>query len=196
MLVTVARYQAITGDAHTAAQTVTARIEQATDELEDILGRPLAHDERTESLRPTRDGRLWPKATPITDGGDYTVDGYSLRAWPAFHDWGFVGSDDGLVEVTYSGGYVERSENPDAANRLPSCIERDIAWAAWRLGQAADTTAASIPAHASSVRLGDAAVTMSEGATIPTLGSQSGWWSKRTLSYRYARRGTEDPSWC
>ena len=66
MLVTVARYRAITGDNATPAVTVSAKIELAQELLADALDRELEEAERTETLWPTRDGYLWPSCTPIT----------------------------------------------------------------------------------------------------------------------------------
>ena len=100
-LVTVARYRAITGDTATTASTVTARIEDAVDLLEEVLDRPLESAERTEALTPTRDGKLWPRAVPVTDPGDYTVDGLALKG-------GMFGST--TFTVTYTGGWVEPSD--------------------------------------------------------------------------------------
>lgn len=185
MLVTVERYREITNDQTTAASAVTARIEEATDELAELLDRPLAHGTHTETLRPASTGELWPRATPITDGGDCTVDGSALLAAAPFGAWSDIGGTD-KVTVTYDGGWVERSANPDATNRLPIVIERDLAWAAYRLGQAPDPVLVGAPAGASSIRLGDAAITMSTGASLPTPNSHAGWWSARTLSYRYS----------
>lgn len=181
-LVTVATYQQVTGDYTTDPVTVSARIEEAQDLLADALDRPLAHGERTETLYPTRDGYLWPKATPITDAGSYTVEGLGLRAvWPNGVDV-LTDSLTGGVAVTYSGGWVERTANPSAANRLPRELERDIALAAFALGQQTPSTA--IPAGARSVSLGDASISFgADGAPAP--GAARVQWSRRTLGYRY-----------
>lgn len=174
-IVTIARYRAITGDAATADATVSARLELAQTKLEDDLGRPLAHGTYTESLWPTRDGYLWPSAVPITDGGGYTVDGDGLfgvfgPAWPDL---------TGAVSVTYDGGWVEPSANPTAANRLPFCIEADLAFAAQTLGTVA--TASDFPAGAKSVALGDASVTFE--TTAPRNALDAIVWSKSTLRF-------------
>lgn len=187
LLVTLARYRAITGDTTTNDSTVTARIEEATEALADELGRPLEHDERTESLFPTRDGYLWPKATPITDGGDYEVDGHGLKSTTPWPVGSFFG-EPGYVSVTYSGGFVERTANPDATNRLPSYMERDIAFAAKALIDA--DTPLAVPAGATSATVGDVAVSYGPGGAPGSVDALTGAWSRRTLSWRYAPVGT------
>lgn len=179
-LVTVHTYQHVTGDTTTDAITVSARIEEAQELLEDALDRPLAEAERIESMHPTRDGFLWPRATPILAAAGYTIDGLGLRyAWPQAPL--IVPTTTGRF-VTYTGGWVERTANPSAPNRLPRELERDIALAAYALGQTSASTA--IPAGARSVSLGDAAVTFGpDGAPAP--GASRVQWSRRTLAYRY-----------
>jgi hypothetical protein len=179
-LLTEARYRAITGDETTAASAISDAIDQAEELLADALGRELESAQRTERLRPTRDGFLWPTCTPITVATGYTIDGHGLRgpfgpAWP---------DETGRVSVTYTGGWVERTANTSATNRLPICIERDLAYAAAALITAPAITATSpYPVGATSVRLGDAAVTFgADGA--PRRGSDVVVWSRRTLAYR------------
>lgn len=181
LLVTVARYRAITGDTATDAPTVTARIEEAQGLLEEALDRPLEEAERTEAMRPTRDGWLWPRATPIVAADGWTVDGLGLRgsgpfdvlAWP---------EPAGTVMVTYTGGWVERTANPAAANRLPDHVERDLAFATQALAPV--DVGVVVPAGARSVSVGDVAVTFD----TPPDGrprNDSPQWSRRTFAYRY-----------
>lgn len=177
-LVTVARYRAITGDTDTTEGIVSARIELAIDRLEEVLDRPLESAERTETLTPTRDGKLWPSAVPVTDPGDYTVDGLALK-------WAVPGVDmfgSTTVDVTYTGGWVERTANPTAVNRLPACIEEDLAWAAWSLGHSDDVVQA--PAGATAVQLGDVSVSFGPNGA-PGVNRSGIRWSRRTLAYRY-----------
>jgi len=176
-LVTFARYRAITGDIETTEAAVTARIELAIDRLEEVLDRPLESAERTETMWPTRDGKLWPRATPVTDPGDYTVDGLALK-------WAVPGVDmfgSATVDVTYTGGWVERTANPTATNRLPPCIEEDLAWAAYALLHPAPTL--DVPAGATAVSVGDVSVSFAGGA--PGANRSGIRWSRRTLAYRY-----------
>lgn len=176
-MITAVRYSEITGDTTTAATAVSARVEDAVELLEDYLDRPLAHGERTESLIPDRFGRLWPKATPISDGGDYTVEGLALVGPGPFGLSGFIDPTDS-IEVTYSGGWT--------VDTLPSCIERDLAWATYRLLHPESVAPlTTIAAGATSARLGDAALTWGAGGR-PAPQDTDGWWSRRTRGYRYA----------
>lgn len=186
-LVTVATYQSITGHYDCDSPTVSARLEEAVELLEDALDRKLAHAEHTELLRPTRDGYLWPRVVPITAADGYTIDGdgiYSSVAGPVFPD------TTGRVSTTYSGGFVERSANPTATNRLPAYIERDLCFAAFALYQAEpdrdgnQITPVTYPAGATSVRLGDAAVTFGPGG--PPRPEDAIQWSRRTLRWRHS----------
>lgn len=186
-LLTVVRYRAITGDTATSDGTVTARVEDAEDLLIDALGRELASEERTETMWPDRGGHLWPTCTPISIATGYTIDGHGLigvfgPAWP---------DQTGAVSVTYTGGWVERSANPTAANRLPVYIEHDLAWATYAL-VSPDTAAAQYPAGAVSVRLGDAAVAFGPDGP-PRPGAAAVKWSRRTLRHRHSTvRGVGD----
>lgn len=176
-MISVERYRVITGDDESAASAVSARIEEAQEMLEEYLDRPLDSDERTESLRPDRHGRLWPRATPITDGGDYEVNGLALVGGTPF-TFGLVDPTTS-VAVTYTGGWT--------ADTLPSAIERDLAFAAYRLGHVATLGSTEYPEGAVSVRLGDAAVQFGPGgAGAVGTGDSDTWWSRRTRSYRYA----------
>lgn len=183
-LVTVARYVAITGDITSPPALVSARIEEAQELLEDELDRPLASAARTERMWPARDGRLWPKAVPITDPGTYTLDGDGLLgvfgpAWP---------DSTGAVDVPYTGGWVERTANPTATNRLPVEIERDLAFAALALKPPpAGITVA--PKGAVSVRLGDAAVNY--GPNGAPKAAEAVQWSRATLRWRYRGGGIQ-----
>jgi hypothetical protein len=193
-LVLATRYASITGDTDTAASAVEEALVEAIDALEDVLDRPLAEEERTELLRPYRDGRLWPRATPITDGGDYQVDGEGLRystPWPAA-PFGVLGDEQTGVSVTYTGGFVERSheDNIDAPNRLPTYIERDLCFAAWRLLHPPALTASNVPAGAVSAQVGDVSVSYGPGGARSTSDVLDGVWSRMTLGWRYAPIGS------
>jgi hypothetical protein len=183
-LLTTDRYRAITGD-DAADATVSALIEDAVAKLEEDLGRPLEAVERIEQVWPDRRGYLYPLATPITEAEGWTVEGNALRAgsWPLSASWPATVD---YVSVTYTGGYVERTANPDATNRLPICMERDLAWAAYALGHPTQL-ASQLPAGASSVSVGDISVSFGGGGTMRSGDDLAIRWSRSTLRYR--RRG-------
>jgi hypothetical protein len=184
-LVTIATYTAITGDWDCEAAAASARLEEAVELLEDALDRKLEHGTHTELLRPDRDGYLWPRVVPITAATGYTIDGDGIYGTigPVF------GDITGRVSATYSGGFVERTANPNATNALPKYIERDICFAALALKQVDPDrdgnviVAATYPAGATSVRLGDAAVTFGPGG--PPRPEDAVQWSRRTLRWRH-----------
>jgi hypothetical protein len=186
-VLTVARYRAITGDKATDSVVVSALIEDAIDLCVEALGRELEYAANiTEALWPTKDGRLWPSRTPLMACTQWTIDGDGLigvfgPTWPNL---------TGAISVVYSGGWVERSANPGAVNMLPSYIERDLAFATKAL---ISPPSQEYPAGATSVRLGDAAVTFGpDGA--PRAGADSVQWSRRTLRHRYYTvRGAGEP---
>jgi hypothetical protein len=178
-LVTVARYIAITGDDTTAASAVEEALDAVEAELEDELDRPLANDEYTESLRPDRGGMLWPRATPITDGGDYLIDGLGLRADGIAVIPSFISGDD-RISVTYTGGWT--------VDTIPRFVERAIAWAAHALTHPTAHTPGD-PAIKSK-RVGDVAVTYRDGGPQTRADAQI-VWPARVLRYRYSvPRGT------
>lgn len=193
-MITHERYIQITGDTTTTEAKAERCIADAVEALEDYLDRPLPEAERTETMRPDRNGRLWPKATPIIEADDYTIEGIGLAGTfgPAV-DF-FTGSV--AVEVVYTGGWADpRDEDydPTATNQLPACIERDLAWAAFKLAHPSATREMALTRDdATSVRLGDAAVTLSGSAGSPS--DLDGCWSKRTRSHRWAPiHSTESP---
>lgn len=168
MLVTVGRYRSVTGDTTSTEADITEALAEAQTLLEDALRRPLEEAERTERLR-VLDGRVYPSATPISDGGALTVEGDALTgATPVTSLVGITDSDH--ATVTYTGGYTTAT--------VPRCIERDIAWAAHAVLR--PSSVAAVPVGATSVRLGDAAVTYAK----PARGGQQFGWSPQTLRYR------------
>lgn len=183
-MITAARYVELTGDTETVASAVNEAVADAVSELEEYLDRPLAHGERTERISPDRAGRIWPKATPLTDGGDYTIDGLALiGSWP----YPSILNPDSQLEVTYTGGWADARLEDPVGSPLPLCIQRDLAWVAYRLLHPTAPGASVAPAGATSVRLGDAAVSYGPGGAPDGIGADtSAWWSSRTKRYRYA----------
>ena len=184
LLVTVDRFRVITGDTSTDDASASAAIETATDLLSERLGRPgcLKSANRTETVHVGPTGLLRPLAVPVTACAGYTFD--TAAVYGASPDSvSVVGFSDDLprtVTLTYTGGFVEPSANPTAANRLPSHMERDIALAAQVVLAGASTLA---PAGAVSVSMGDASVSFGPGGAPG--GAQAGIsWSRQTLAWR------------
>ncbi len=184
-LVTVERYRVITGDTTTAASAASAAIEDATDLLADALGRPgaLKSAERTETMHVGDGGQLRPLAVPVTVCADLEHD--TAQMYGASPDTtafrGYFGDDlPRTVDVTYTGGWVERTANAGAVNALPAAMEQDIARAAYHLTH---PTIGSVPVGAQSVSLGDASV--SYGASGAPSGADVAWsrgsmkWKRR-----------------
>lgn len=185
-LVTTARYKAITGDTTTGDPAISAAIEDATDRLEERLDRPLRSASRSEAMYPDQMGRAYPHAVPITVADGYTIDGYSLvGAWP--WPWFDIVTDSRVApQIVYTGGWVERTANPTAPNRLPTYFEEDIAWAAYALLHPSSDGGAAYPAGAVSVSLGDASVSFGPGGA-PGPNRSGIRWSNQTLRWRYSR---------
>ncbi len=183
-LVSVVRYRDITGDATTDENTVTSRVEEATEMIEEALGGRLlesvADREEIVWLQPDPTGwttyRAYPLATPITAvPGDATYaieDTVTLRAVTPdsspFWEPGPLSAT-----VTYTGGFTSAT--------LPKTLERAIA----ELANALNSPAA-VPVGATSIRQGDSAITFSgasEGldAYVPGL-------ERRISKYRRQRR--------
>lgn len=157
-LVTVDRYRTITLDTTSSEATITAAIEDAEAEVSEYLRRPLEQAERTETLPISRDGKLYPSATPLDpaagDLADLAVEGdVVIGASPDAGELGWLGSvATPQATITYTGGWT--------ADSLPKAIERAVALAAHH---AIHTDPALVPAGATSVRVGDAAVTYGPG---------------------------------
>lgn len=184
LVITAARFRAITGSGAYDAGLVDQALEDAQDLLVDALGRQIVEAQYTERLEPTRDGWLWPTVVPIVSAPGWTIDGYGLRGpfgpgWP---------DETGRIEVVYTGGWVERTANPTAPNRLPAYIERDLAYAALAILQTTpdaegrDQLLPSFPAGATSISLGDLSVSFGpDGPPSPSADQIT--WSRRTLAW-------------
>lgn len=186
LLVTVERYRVITGDTSTAASAASAAIEDATSLLSEALGRPeaLKSAERTESMRVDAGGTCRPLAVPVTVAAGYDFDTAALYgASPDSTPFRGLTADElpATVDVTYTGGWVERWANLGEVNALPASMEMDIAAAAYVLCH--PSTPGAIPAGATSVSLGDASVSYgASGAPSGAAGAIS--WSKGTMRWK------------
>lgn len=188
-LVTIDRYVAVTNDTTSDSTAIETALAEALELLEDTLQRKLAQQSITERLEPDNLGRLYPTVTPIVSAPLFQVWGNMLVGGPFFTTPGFILYDN-RVQVTYVGGYVERTANPTAANALPVAVERDLCWAAKRLLTPAFAAAlTAVPPGATGVRLGDASVSYGPNGA-PDIGELlEDIWSKNTLSLgRIGRR--------
>ena len=94
-----------------AAARILAGVQR---ELERYCNRPLTRRERTETIRPDEDGRLWPTATPVVS---VSTLGYTARHNEITGGYGLAGGLGGAqsVTVTYVGGIDGRNEADVAA---------------------------------------------------------------------------------
>lgn len=184
-MITADRYRALTGDVVSDEVAVNEAIVDAQALLEEFLGRPMETGEHTDTLVPDRQGRLWPRVTPIEEAEGWTIEGLALVGTRL--SW-YFGED--TVEVTYTGGWARPDAEEPTAPVLPTCLQRDIAQGAYRLLHPTIATAAGVLPGADSVRLGDAAVS---GKGLGRAESTDGWWSRQSRRYRYAPIGTVTP---
>lgn len=183
MLLTLAKYTEITGDAP-AASAFSPAASAAQDLLEDALGRrgQLEEAERTEQVHYKQDGTLYPMATPITavEGGLLLAEDVVYGATP---DSGvFVGYfgpvDPPIVTLTYTGGWT-------SAN-APAYMIHDLAWATYELLRPEAAVAlAGTPTGASSAHSGDVSVSWGAGAGAPANVTTARFgWSFQTLRHK------------
>lgn len=157
-VLTVARYRTITLDTTSGDAAVTAALADAETDVAEYLRRPLELAERTETLTISRDGRVYPSATPIVEllGDDtgLTREGNVIvGASPDAAAFVWIGTSTApTATITYRGGW-------DAAS-LPKAVERAIAMGAYH---AIHWDPALVPAGATSARVGDAAVSFGAG---------------------------------
>ena len=186
MLLTTTYYRQLTGDESTAATAVASAASAAQDLLEADLARVgyLEEAERTETLPLFDDGTLYHTANPVTavDGGLDWLDGVVYGAVPDVP--AFTGIIDAVrprrVELTYTGGFTEAT--------CPEPILRDLAWVAYAIihgVSARQAAAAGATSGATSVRLGDVAVTWPSGGSAAGAATRLGVvWSPATLAHR------------
>lgn len=187
MICSVARYQTHTLDTTTASASVTAVLVVAQDLVEEALDRRLDRAERTETCLIHSDGRIYPRAVPVTTPPTGTVTEFHGRAILG------AGADTSdpvtileaevampVATITYTGGY-QTYEDGTTDTRVPVTIEREIALIAQAL-----LSPVSLPGGATSVRVGDAAASYAtplEGLDVYSPGA-----SKRLRRYRRAVR--------
>lgn len=156
-LVTVEQYRALTGDNTTDRTVVAEQLRAAQQLVEEYLRRPLELAERTERMRLYDLDGTWtafPKATPVLSATGYTIVGAGLvGATPDVVGGPFARTADPFATITYTGGWSPVT--------LPLTVAREIAQTARALIAASTAT---VPAGATSVRVGDLAVTYGSGS--------------------------------
>ena len=186
VLVTVERYQLLTGDTDTASARVEQALTDATGLLADALGRPsVLYGTHTESLHlyahpVTGVAMAFPNVVPVhSEANGLTVqDDVVYGASPDSVPGSFeaFGAPPTAATLTYTAGW--KSDGTGRA-ATPAGVESDVVWAAYRLLRPTDQV--SVPVGATSVRLGDASITY---ATPRQPGVASVAWSRPTLAWR------------
>lgn len=177
-LVTVDRYLTLTGDQAHGPSEIQDALDDAQVAIEEYLRRPLTSQARTETLRIYRGNRVYPSATPISAATDYDIVGNALVGATADEGPVFITDVSDYPQratVTYTGGYT--------AATLPKVLERAIADTAYDALNPSSSSA-SFPAGATSVRLGDAAVTFARPTSAP--GTLSAGTKQSIHKYRWA----------
>lgn len=185
VLVSVDRYQVITGDTDSATAQVETAIGDAADLLADELGWPgVILDDYTETLPLAQDpwtGVLiaFPTVRPVHSEAngltvrDDVVYGATPVSSPSFYG---LASPPVATTLTYSAGWAA---DGTGRAKTPAGVERDVAWVAHMLLHPTDRL--QVPAGASSVQLGDARVSFA----APVAPGQAGIvWSKATRAWR------------
>lgn len=154
---TVATYRLRTGDHSSSDEMVTGALVEGEKVLQEELRRLLALDERTEAM-VIRDceGRMYPKAYPITACATNTIDGRALLGGtPDLAQWvGLIDSDyhtTPRATITYTGGFDE--------NTLPIALRDAI----YDLARADLADTSLLPVGASSVSVGDVSISYTSG---------------------------------
>ncbi|HEY1119889.1 MAG TPA: hypothetical protein VGE43_19395 [Acidimicrobiales bacterium] len=174
LLLTAERYTTITGDATTAASAVSAALEDAQGLLADALGRTqITFGEVTETLPLAPSGAAYPGVLPVAAAPDGVT--YRLGAFEGCPvDGGpFPDSYPYTTTVTYTAGWTDAT--------VPTAVEIDLAWCAWRLLNPTAPT----PPGATSIANGDASMSFaapSTGSNVDGIG-----WSRLTLRHRRRR---------
>ncbi len=178
MILTIERYQLITGD-HPSPPVFASAAAEAQGQLEDALGRPdrLELGDRVEQCDVAPDGTIYPEATPIitVEGGGLVHNDVVYGARPDVNIFTgyFPGPEPFIVTLHYRGGYDSTS--------APACMVADLAWATYLILHPEVGQAAVANIGRASVRQGDTAVGF--GGARPDLASRPAW-SAQTLRYR------------
>ena len=151
--VSVDGYRVHTGDRTTAGTVVSGALVEAEELLGDALRRDLALAERTASCPIYPDGRCYPPAWPITDGGTLDVDGRALLGATA--DTGtfvaFSPVAPTRATVTWTGGF----DDGTTGTRLPVTLRHAL----YDLAKALCEDVSPVPVGATAVSVGDVSIT-------------------------------------
>jgi hypothetical protein len=171
--VTVAGYRLRTGDNTSDGGAVSGSLVEAESLMEEELRRELPSESRSEAMIiHDCDGRMYPKAWPITVCTTNTIDGRTLLGGsPDLGTWlGLIDTDYSVTRratITYTGGFT--------AATLPVTLAHAI----YDLARALVADASPIPVGATSVSVGDVSVSYgspsSSGgidALVPGLGAR------------------------
>lgn len=164
-LVTVQEYRDITRDVNTAAEEVSARIEEATDLVEEYLQRRLRFGTYTEELEIWDAAYAYPEVTPIVSvpsGASYAIDVGAVRFRSvlsdlSLNDWlwyadppGGIVNSPGIrplyATLVYDGGYTNAT--------CPQTLKRGIA----RVARGLVVTNPQRVLGATSISVGDVSV--------------------------------------
>lgn len=156
MICTLKDYRRITKDGNSYDGDVLDALVDAQNTVEQKTERFFDSAERTEKLSRYLDGRVYPRATPITSvsvPSGAVIDGNSVKSntWQYMDvatNWAFSDETLGypMVEVTYVGGY--------APGAIPAPIVKVTAEIA-----KLSLNPSVIPAGATSIQVGDVAIT-------------------------------------
>lgn len=171
---TVAGYRLHTGDQETDDSAVSAALLEAESLVEEHLRRLLPLEARTATFPIYPDGRVYPNAWPILTAS-LTIDGRSLKG--ATPDSGpFIGYIDFeppyTMSVTWTGGFD--------AGSLPVTLRHAI----YEVARPLALDAAPVTVGASSVRLGDAAMTFDGPSSSASIDSLAPGMTDRIRKYR------------
>lgn len=113
--ITVAGYQARTGDDLASDAEILTALDDAEQLLDEELRRTLAYGSHTETMRIHDDGRMYPRAWPLVACDTNTIDGRALLGGtPDVAQFiALVGVNDvpARATVTYDGGFDDGTDS-------------------------------------------------------------------------------------
>jgi hypothetical protein len=146
-------YVAVTGDSFTPQAAVVANLQRAQNKAQDLCERTFERGSYVETLEVI-DGKVWPRAYPVTVVGQGTIDGdgQSVTIAQSFSDpippIALLGTPRQFVTLTYTGGFLPYGA-PWAPGMVPTDLVDIVCELASRYCMPANTVA--IPAGVSQV---------------------------------------------